>query len=317
MSRVFVAEEMRFGRIVVIKVLTHESTAGLSAERLEREIQLAAQLQQANIVPVLGAGEIAPSTGGNVVTLPYYTMPFVDGESLRARIETGPLPFAEAVAVLRDVARALSYAHDRGVVHRDVKPENVLLSGGAAVVTDFGIAKAVSASKMRAPRDTLTVVGTSLGTPAYMAPEQAVGGDVDHRADIYSWGVVAYELLAGRHPIREQDTTAAHRRACHGAAAVARPRGGRCSASHRRARHAVSREGPSASPHLGGCTRGGGRSCMAGPSERVASSISCSIRWNINRGGACRPCGPNTGGASVREPQRRLRAAVFRGWTRR
>ena len=214
MSRVFVAEEIRFGRTVVIKVLAQELAAVLSAERFEREIQLAAQLQQANIVPVLGAGEITPDDGASTAALPYYTMPFVDGESLRARIEKGPLPLAESVAILRDVARALSYAHDRGVVHRDIKPENVLLSGGAAVVTDFGIAKAVSASKTRAPGGTLTVVGASLGTPAYMAPEQAVGGDVDHRADIYAWGIMAYELLAGRHPFAHR-TTAQQLMAAH------------------------------------------------------------------------------------------------------
>ena len=207
MSRVFVAEEVRFGRKVVIKVLTHELAQGLSAERFEREIKLAAQLQQANIVPVLGAGEIASGDDADDRTpLPYYTMPFVDGESLRARLATGPIPFGKSVAILRDVARALAYAHSHGVAHRDIKPENVLLSGGAAVVTDFGIAKALSASKTQAPGGTLTVVGTSLGTPAYMAPEQAVGDHVDERADIYSWGVLAYELLAGAHPFAGKTT---------------------------------------------------------------------------------------------------------------
>ena len=204
MSRVFVAEETRFGRTVVIKVLTQELAHGLSAERFEREIKLAAQLQQANIVPVLGAGEIAPADGS--AALPYYTMPFVDGESLRARLAKGLLSLGESIAILRDVARALAYAHAHGVVHRDIKPENVLLSGGAAVVTDFGIAKALSASKTQAPGGTLTVVGTSLGTPAYMAPEQAVGDHVDERADIYAWGVLAYELLAGAHPFAGKTT---------------------------------------------------------------------------------------------------------------
>ncbi len=166
MSRVFLAEETRFERKVVIKVLSPELAAGISAERFEREIKLAAQLQQANIVAVHAAGEV----GG----LPYYTMPFVEGESLRTRLGRGQLSLSESVAILRDVARALAYAHSKGVVHRDIKPENVLLSGDAAVVTDFGIAKAVSESKTNAPGGTLTVVGTSLGTPAYMAPEQAV-----------------------------------------------------------------------------------------------------------------------------------------------
>ncbi|MDB4905479.1 MAG: protein kinase [Gemmatimonadetes bacterium] len=192
MSRVFLAEETRFHRKVVVKLLSPELAAGLSAERFEREIGLAAGLQQANIVPVLSAGE----AGG----LPWYSMPFVEGETLRARLDRGRVPLEECVAILRDVGRALAYAHEHGVVHRDIKPENILLSGGAAVVTDFGIAKAVTASRKEAPGGTLTVVGTSVGTPAYMAPEQAAGDDVDHRADIYSWSVLAYELLAGSHP---------------------------------------------------------------------------------------------------------------------
>jgi serine/threonine-protein kinase len=192
MSRVFLAEETQFERKVVIKVLSPELSAGISAERFEREIKLAAQLQQANIVAVHAAGEVAG--------LPYYTMPFVEGESLRTRLGRGQLSLSEVVTVLRDTARALAYAHSKGVVHRDIKPENILLSGEAAVVTDFGIAKAVSESKTNAPGGTLTVVGTSLGTPAYMAPEQAVGDTVDQRADIYAWGLVAYEILAGAHP---------------------------------------------------------------------------------------------------------------------
>ncbi len=198
MSRVFLAEEMQFERKVVIKVLSPELSAGISAERFEREIKLAAQLQQANIVAVHAAGEV----GG----LPYYTMPFVEGESLRARLGRGQMSLSEVVTVLRDTARALAYAHGKGVVHRDIKPENILLSGEAAVVTDFGIAKAVSESKTNAPGGTLTVVGTSLGTPAYMAPEQAVGDTVDQRADIYAWGLVAYEMLAGVHPFAGKHT---------------------------------------------------------------------------------------------------------------
>jgi serine/threonine protein kinase/tetratricopeptide (TPR) repeat protein len=198
MSRVFLAEETQFERKVVIKVLSPELAAGISAERFEREIKLAAQLQQANIVAVHAAGEV----GG----LPYYTMPFVEGESLRTRLGRGQLSLSEVVTVMRDTARALAYAHGKGVVHRDIKPENILLSGEAAVVTDFGIAKAVSESKTDAPGGTLTVVGTSLGTPAYMAPEQAVGDTVDQRADIYAWGLVAYEMLAGAHPFAGKHT---------------------------------------------------------------------------------------------------------------
>ena len=196
MSRVFVADELRLRRKVVVKVLTPELAAGLSAERFEREVQVAASLQQANIVPVLAAGE---ANG-----LPYYTMPFVDGESLRARIaRDGAFAIAEVVSVLRDVTRALAYAHANGVVHRDIKPDNILLSGGTAVVTDFGIAKALAAAgqAQTVAGATLTQLGTAIGTPAYMAPEQAAGDpDVDHRADIYALGCMAYELLTGAAP---------------------------------------------------------------------------------------------------------------------
>ena len=204
MSRVFVAEETRFRRRVVIKVLAPELAAGLSVERFEREIALAATLQQANIVALV--------TAGDVNGLPWYSMPYVDGESLRARIERGAVPVAESVAILRDVARALAYAHARGIVHRDIKPENVLLSSGTAMVTDFGIAKAISRSRTEGAADrpatgTLTQVGTSLGTPAYMAPEQAAADPAtDHRADLYAWGVLAYELLAGQHPFAGRTT---------------------------------------------------------------------------------------------------------------
>jgi TolB-like protein len=199
MSRVFVATERRLGRRVVIKLLSTEVAASLSAERFEREIQLAASLQQANIVPVLSAGEIE----GN----PYYTMPFVEGESLRKRLARGPLPEQEAVSILRDVARALVFAHERGVVHRDIKPDNILLSGEAAVVTDFGIAKAINAARTGdgvSASGTITQLGTSIGTPAYMAPEQAAGDpSTDHRADIYAFGCLAYELLTGTPPFTD------------------------------------------------------------------------------------------------------------------
>ncbi len=199
MSRVFVAREHALGRDVVVKVLAPELSASVSAERFTREIATAARLQQANIVPVLTAG----LSGG----VPYYTMPFVKGESLRALLARGTsLSMTDRLNVLRDVGRALAYAHGEGVIHRDIKPDNILLSAGTAVVTDFGIAKAISAARTQdaaAPRaddGTLTQVGSSVGTPAYMAPEQAVGEHLDHRADLYAWGVVAYELLSGAHP---------------------------------------------------------------------------------------------------------------------
>jgi tetratricopeptide (TPR) repeat protein len=200
MSRVFVAEETRLRRKVVIKVLSPELTQGISVERFEREIQTAAALQQANIVPVLSAGD----TNG----LPYYSMPFVEGQSLRSRLAGGPLAITEVIGVLRDVSKALAFAHERGVVHRDIKPDNVLLSGGTAVVTDFGIAKALSAARTGAHGATLTQIGTSIGTPAYMAPEQAAGDPgVDHRADIYSLGCLAFELLTGQPPFAGRTPT--------------------------------------------------------------------------------------------------------------
>jgi tetratricopeptide (TPR) repeat protein/tRNA A-37 threonylcarbamoyl transferase component Bud32 len=198
MSRVFLATESALGRRVVIKVLAPELMLGVSAERFKREIALVAQLQHPHIVPVLNAGEAADRD--SPWRIPYYTMPFVEGESLRERIARGPLTGAEAIPVLRDVARALVYAHERGVVHRDIKPDNVLLTGSSAVVTDFGVAKAIMAARSNPGVHALTD-GGAVGTPGYMAPEQAAGSStVDHRADIYSFGVVAYETLAGKRP---------------------------------------------------------------------------------------------------------------------
>jgi serine/threonine protein kinase/tetratricopeptide (TPR) repeat protein len=197
MSHVFVAQETALGRTVVVKVIAPELAHGLSAERFTREVRLAARLQQANIVPVLTAGD---SNG-----IAWYTMPFVRGESLRTRFTAdGKIPLSEGASIVRDVMRALAYAHGEGIVHRDIKPDNILLSGGTAVVTDFGIAKALSASRTldraSGSDSTLTQAGSSLGTPAYMAPEQALGDTVDHRADLYAWGVLAYEVLGGAHP---------------------------------------------------------------------------------------------------------------------
>ena len=197
MSRVFVALETALQRKVVVKVLLPELAAGVSVERFRREIYLAAQLQHPHIVPLLSAGE---SEG-----LPYFTMPYVDGESLRARLlRERELPVTQAVRLLRDVAAALAYAHERGVVHRDIKPDNVLLSRGIAVVTDFGVAKAVTASSEEEFRHTspgLTSRGVTLGTPHYMAPEQGTGDPaMDHRVDIYAFGATAYEILSGDPP---------------------------------------------------------------------------------------------------------------------
>jgi serine/threonine-protein kinase len=197
MSTVFVARANTLGRAVVVKVLPYELAATVSVDRFKREIMLSAALQHPHIVPVLSAGE----TDG----LPFFIMPFVEGESLRARLARGPLSVREAVSILKDVARALTYAHGRGIIHRDIKPDNILLSGGSATVTDFGVAKALSASReATAPENrtgTITLVGTSIGTPAYMAPEQAAGDPLtDHRADLYALGIVGYEMLVGTPP---------------------------------------------------------------------------------------------------------------------
>ena len=200
MSRVFLARDVGLNREVVIKILPDDVAAGVSFDRFSREIQLAASLSQANIVPLL--------TAGSADGVPYFTMPFVQGESLRTRLGTTPaLTIAACVGILRDVARALSYAHARGVVHRDIKPDNVLLSHGTAVVTDFGIAKALSASRTMGGGATLTQSGMAIGTPAYMAPEQIAGdADIDGRADLYAWGCLAYELLSGAPPFVRDST---------------------------------------------------------------------------------------------------------------
>ena len=197
MSRVFVANDTRLGRRVVVKVLSPELVASVSADRFEREIRLAARLQHPHIVPLLSAGDVDG--------IPYYTMPFVEGASLRDRLVARPLAPSEAQSILRDVARALSYAHRQGIVHRDIKPENVLLAEGVAMVADFGVARALSAATTLPGVDVLTQIGMQIGTPAYMAPEQAAGDpDVDYRADLYAFGVMAYELLAGQHPFADK-----------------------------------------------------------------------------------------------------------------
>src|SRR5438094_728747 len=194
MSRVFVAREIELNREIVVKVLPAEMSATVSLARFKREVQLAAQMQHPHIVPLLFAGETAG--------LPFFTMPFIEGESLRARItREGELPVHDGVRILRDVSSALAYAHARGVVHRDIKPENILLSGDAAVVTDFGVAKALADASGATTDGTLTSRGMALGTVAYMSPEQASADpSVDHRSDIYSLGVVGFEMLAGDPP---------------------------------------------------------------------------------------------------------------------
>src|SRR5213593_478487 len=190
MATVYVAQDLKHRRPVAVKVLHPHLAANLGAERFLREIQIAARLQHPHIVPLYDSGQ----AGG----LLYYVMPYVEGESLRRRLEREKqLPLDDALEVARAVAAALDYAHRHHPVHRDIKPENVMLHEGEAMVTDFGIAKAVSA----AAADTLTQTGTSVGTPAYMSPEQAGGAvELDGRSDVYSLGCVLYEMLAGRTP---------------------------------------------------------------------------------------------------------------------
>lgn len=193
MSRVFVARETRLDRSVVVKVLPPEIAGAINAERFAREIQLAARLQHPHIVPLFTAGE-----AGGVL---FYTMPLIEGESLRQRLNReGHLSIDEAVRVMSEVAEALGYAHTHGVVHRDIKPDNILLSGGHALVADFGIAKALDAA-MPKTGTAITSTGMFVGTPAYVSPEQAAGEDtLDGRCDIYSLGAVLYEMVTGRPP---------------------------------------------------------------------------------------------------------------------
>ena len=204
MATVYLADDLRHHRKVAIKVLRPELAATIGPDRFFREIRIAAQLQHPHILPLLESGEAEGFL--------FYVMPFVDGQSLRDRLaKTGELPVHEAVKLLTEIVDALSYAHARGVVHRDVKPDNVMLSGRHALVMDFGVAKAVSEAS---GRNQLTTAGVALGTPAYMAPEQAAADpNLDHRVDIYAVGAMGYELLAGRPPFvggTPQQVLAAH-----------------------------------------------------------------------------------------------------------
>ncbi len=193
MATVFLADDLRHNRQVALKVLRPELAVTMGPERFFREIQVAARLQHPHILPLHDSGE----ADGFL----FFVMPFVAGESLRARLDRiGELPVTDAVRILIEVADALAYSHAQGVVHRDIKPDNVMLSGRHALVTDFGVAKAVTEA---AGESTLTTAGVALGTPAYMAPEQAVADpQIDHRVDIYALGVLAYELLTGRTPFQ-------------------------------------------------------------------------------------------------------------------
>src|SRR5438270_730786 len=190
MATVYLAQDLRHERFVALKVLNPELGAVLGGERFLAEIRVTAHLQHPNLLPLFDSGE---ANG-----LLYYVMPFVEGESLRSRLSRErQLPLAEAIHIATSIAGALEYAHTRGVVHRDLKPENILIQAGEPLVTDFGIALAVS----NAGGARVTQTGISLGTPHYMSPEQATGDrGIDRRSDVYSLGAVLYEMLVGDPP---------------------------------------------------------------------------------------------------------------------
>jgi serine/threonine-protein kinase len=190
MATVYLANDLHLQRKVALKVLKPDLAATVGSRRFLHEIRVTANLQHPHILPLFDSGKANGSL--------YYVMPFVEGESLRDRIgREGRLPVAEVARLLRDIADGLAAAHAIGIVHRDIKPGNVLISGRHAMISDFGLAKAV---REASTPNTLTALGVALGTPFYMAPEQATAERVDHRADIYSLGAVAYELLTGRPP---------------------------------------------------------------------------------------------------------------------
>jgi len=231
MATVYLARDAKHDRRVAIKVIHSGLTARSGTQRFVQEIRVTARLQHPHVLALLDSG-VFDGDAGALAGRPYYVMPYVDGESLRDRlVREGALRVPDALRLLREVADALSYAHEQGVVHRDVKPENILLSRGHAVVADFGIAKAIAAAgdanrlegerpttRSRGVRELSTETSALLGTPAYMAPEQAVPETrIDHRADLYAWGVVAYEVLTGQRPFK-------HPRAHLAARATAVPR---------------------------------------------------------------------------------------------
>jgi serine/threonine-protein kinase len=209
MGEVYHARDAQHDRVVAIKVFSHQKSSPERTERFLREIRIAAQLTHPHILPFIDSGESG--------SLLFFVMPYIDGETLRDRImRVGGLPIQEGLRILCHVTDALAYAHTRGVIHRDIKPENVLLSDRHALVSDFGIAKAIhdmSNPEITTTMGFTTASGTILGTPAYMAPEQAGGETTDHRTDIYRVGIMAYEMLAGRLPF--QATTAQQMIAAH------------------------------------------------------------------------------------------------------
>jgi serine/threonine-protein kinase len=209
MARVYLAEDKGLGRLVAVKVLRAELGAILGATRFRREVEILRRLHHANIVPLLDSGEAGSRF--------FYVMPFIAGDSLKARLEReGPLALDQALAIGRDMAAAIDHAHEQEVLHRDIKPANVMLEPGRALLCDFGISRAIET----AGSESFSSSGLVLGTPAYMSPEQAAGGEVDGRSDIYSLACVLYEMLAGEPPFTGASAQAILARKLEG-----RPRG--------------------------------------------------------------------------------------------
>jgi serine/threonine-protein kinase len=193
MATVYLAKDQRHGRDVAVKVLKPELALAVGPDRFLREIQITAGLEHPHILTLIDSG--------NADGFLYYVMPFIQGETLRDRMNTeGQLPMEDALRISREVADALDFAHERGVVHRDIKPDNILISGGHAAVMDFGIARAADVSDASGAQR-MTETGLLLGTPAYMSPEQVAGDrELDGRSDIYSLACVLFEMLTGRPP---------------------------------------------------------------------------------------------------------------------
>jgi len=194
MATVYLVRDSRDGAHVALKLLDPRLGGSIAEERFRREVRVVSSLEHPSILPLHESGRWQDTL--------YYTMPFVDGVSLRRRIDDGgPLPIGEALRLTTEIADALHHAHQRGVVHRDVKPDNVLLREGHAIVADFGVARAISTV---VDSTVITGAGLAIGTPAYMSPEQLSGGTVDHRSDLYSLGCVLYEMLAGERTLSEK-----------------------------------------------------------------------------------------------------------------
>jgi serine/threonine-protein kinase len=188
MAQVFKAEDLRHSRAVAVKLLPPEMATPVAAERFLREIRITSRLQHPHILPLLDSG----AAHG----LCWYVMPLVTGINLRDRIKEGPLPLKEAMRIGIEVAQALAHAHQLEIIHRDMKPENIMLSAGHAMVTDFGLARAYGASG----GSSVTVAGLPIGTPVYMSPEQVMGSGCDARSDLYGLVCILYEMVTGRPP---------------------------------------------------------------------------------------------------------------------